>query len=53
MKWAFHGLLEVDGGITCENAIEVISRGANLIVAGTALFDADDIYDAAWRIKQK
>lgn len=49
----FTGLVEVDGGITTENASEVIDRGANVIVAGTALFSADDIYDAAWTIKQK
>ena len=53
MKWDLCGLLEVDGGITTENAIEVISRGANVIVAGTALFEAGDIYDAGWQIKQK
>lgn len=45
--------IEVDGGITCQNAIEPIKRGADIIVAGTALFDADDIYDAGWQIKQK
>ena len=49
----FEGLLEVDGGITTDNAIETIKRGANLIVAGTAIFCAEDIYDAAWTIKQK
>lgn len=53
MKWDLSGLLEVDGGITVENAIETISRGANLIVAGTAIFGAEDLYDAAWKIKQK
>ena len=52
-EMGFEGLLEVDGGITTENAIECSSRGANIIVAGTALFTAKDAYDAGWKIKQK
>ncbi len=31
-------LLEVDGGITAQNAKDVIDAGANIIVAGTAVF---------------
>lgn len=30
--------LEVDGGITCENVREVVRAGANVIVAGSAIF---------------
>ncbi len=52
-EMGFDGMLEVDGGITLENAIRVIEKGANVIVAGTCLFGADDVYDAAWTIKQK
>ena len=52
-EMGFKGYVEVDGGITVSNAIEVIERGADIIVAGTALFEAEDIYDAAWQIKQK
>ena len=52
-EMGFRGMLEVDGGITKENAIQVIEKGANVIVAGTSLFGADDVYDAAWTIKQK
>ena len=40
-----HGLradIEVDGGITPENAGLVASAGANVLVAGTAVFGADD-----------
>lgn len=35
-------LLEIDGGITTENAGSVISAGANVIVAGSAVFGAPD-----------
>ena len=34
--------IEVDGGITPENAPQVIDAGANVIVAGSAIFRADD-----------
>ncbi len=52
-EMGFDGILEVDGGITTENAIECINRGADMIVAGTAIFTAEDPYDSAWKIKQK
>ncbi len=34
--------IEVDGGINEENAYKVKEAGANIIVAGTAIFNADD-----------
>ncbi|MBR5453755.1 MAG: ribulose-phosphate 3-epimerase [Clostridia bacterium] len=34
--------IEVDGGVTAENAKELTSRGANVIVAGSAVFKAAD-----------
>jgi ribulose-phosphate 3-epimerase len=34
--------IEVDGGITLENAADVIAAGADVLVAGTAIFGADD-----------
>ncbi|MGD2103181.1 MAG: ribulose-phosphate 3-epimerase [Acidimicrobiia bacterium] len=40
-----HGLgadIEVDGGISPDNAGQVTSAGANVLVAGTAVFRADD-----------
>ena len=35
-------LLEIDGGITAENVAEVRSAGADVIVAGSAVFKAED-----------
>lgn len=35
--------IEVDGGITAENVQEVISAGANVIVAGSAVFRSSDM----------
>jgi ribulose-phosphate 3-epimerase len=40
--------LEVDGGVTAENAAAVAGAGANVLVAGTAVFAAGD-YAAAIR----
>ncbi|MED9958971.1 MAG: ribulose-phosphate 3-epimerase [Christensenellales bacterium] len=35
-------LLEVDGGVTAQNAREFTARGANLLVSGTGIFRAPD-----------
>ncbi|HEX2056138.1 MAG TPA: ribulose-phosphate 3-epimerase, partial [Nitrospiraceae bacterium] len=35
-------LLEVDGGIKTDNAAEVIAAGADILVAGSAVFCGDD-----------
>jgi ribulose-phosphate 3-epimerase len=34
--------LEVDGGVTAKNAHEIIAAGADVLVAGSAIFDAGD-----------
>ena len=34
--------IEIDGGVKCENIGKVIEAGANVIVAGSAVFCADD-----------
>ena len=39
--------IEVDGGITLDNIREVLDAGANLIVAGSAVFGKEDISGAA------
>ncbi len=39
--------IEVDGGIKLDNVQSVVNAGANVIVAGSAIFGADDITAAA------
>ena len=39
--------IEVDGGITIDNVREVLDAGANVIVAGSAVFGKEDIAGAA------
>ena len=43
--------IEVDGGITAENVKSVISAGANVIVAGSALFRCSDIKEGIRRLR--
>lgn len=38
--------IEVDGGIKLDNVKKVIDAGANVIVAGSAVFDAEDVPSA-------
>lgn len=47
----FKRLIEVDGGITTENSIQVRKTDVDIIVAGTAIFNADNIYEAIAKIK--
>jgi ribulose-phosphate 3-epimerase len=37
-----HAVLEVDGGVKPDNAADVIRAGADILVAGSAIFCADD-----------
>lgn len=43
--------IEVDGGVGPANAHKVVEAGANAIVAGSAVFKADDPADAIKSIK--
>jgi ribulose-phosphate 3-epimerase len=36
-------LLEIDGGINLENASDAVSAGADVLVAGSAVFGAQDV----------
>ncbi|MGH9766825.1 MAG: ribulose-phosphate 3-epimerase [Blastocatellia bacterium] len=41
-----HARIEIDGGIGPDNAAEVIAAGAEILVAGSAIFGADDPAEA-------
>jgi ribulose-phosphate 3-epimerase len=43
--------IEVDGGITVENAGEVVAAGANILVAGTAVFGSQNYKEAVKKLK--
>ncbi len=44
-------VLEVDGGVTAENAAEMVSAGADVLVAGSALFGSGDYAAAVAALK--
>ncbi len=45
-------LLEVDGGISAENAADVVRAGANVLVAGSAIFASNDIAASVRKIRK-
>jgi len=44
-------ILAVDGGVTVDNAQDLVSAGADALIAGTAFFKADNPAEAAVKIK--
>lgn len=44
--------IEVDGGIKLENADRAVKSGANILVAGSAVFKSDDIVETIRKFKQ-
>jgi len=44
--------IEIDGGVTEENLLEVASTGVDMIVSGSAIFGADDIRGTTERMVQ-
>ena len=46
-----HCLIEIDGGINLSNAHDVIAAGADILVAGSAVFGATDVQAAVKAFK--
>lgn len=44
--------IEVDGGIKLENADKAVKCGANILVAGSAVFKSDDVAETIRKFKQ-
>jgi ribulose-phosphate 3-epimerase len=45
-------LIEIDGGVTMENAGDIIAAGADVLVAGNTVFSAPDPAEMIKRLKQ-
>jgi len=43
--------IQVDGGVTEDTAAQCVEAGANVLVAGSSVFGADDPAEAARRIR--
>ena len=48
----FGGRIEVDGGIDCSNLSEVLDAGADMIVAGSAIFGSENVEEAVSEMKR-
>ena len=44
--------LQIDGGVTAENAEEIKAAGANVLVAGSAVFKAEDKAQMIAKLKE-
>lgn len=52
LKKNSHALIEVDGGVSIKNAKAIANSGADILVAGNAVFGASDPVEAMKLIKQ-
>ena len=46
-----HALIEVDGGVNLQTAPSLIEAGADVLVAGNAVFKADDMIGTIHQLK--
>ena len=44
-------MIEVDGGVNLDNAMSLVNAGADILVAGSAVFGADDIIEGTRQFK--
>ena len=51
LRQKFSGDIEVDGGINSKTALDVIRAGANILVAGTAIFGKEDVRKAVKELR--
>jgi len=46
-----HALIEVDGGVTLENAPKLYAASADVLVAGNTIFKSDNVIDTIFRVR--
>ena len=51
-KRGLNTLIEIDGGVNTQNAAELFAAGADVLVAGSAVFGAKDPEDAIRKMKE-
>ena len=51
LRQKFSGDIQVDGGINGQTALDVIRAGANILVAGTAIFGKEDVQKAVKELR--
>jgi ribulose-phosphate 3-epimerase len=50
-KTSSKALIEVDGGVSLSNAIDIIRSGADVLVAGNTVFGSDDPVETIRKLK--
>jgi ribulose-phosphate 3-epimerase len=45
--------LQVDGGINMENISDVVKAGADIIVAGSAIFESRNVKETIYKLRKK
>lgn len=50
-EYAPHVKIEVDGGVSVDNALDIIKAGADILVAGNAVFKSTDQQGAITKLK--
>ena len=50
-KTGSKAMIEVDGGVTLSNAVDLIQSGADILVAGNTVFGSDDPVDMIKKLK--
>jgi len=52
LKKNAHALIEVDGGVNLDNAAKLYAAGADVLVAGNAVFKSDNIIETIRKMKE-
>ena len=50
-NWNLPVLIEVDGGVTLENAKDIVAAGADVLVAGNTVFQSKDPKETIMQLK--
>ena len=45
------GIIEIDGGVTLENANKILESGANVLVAGSTVFKSEKPLETIYKLK--
>ena len=52
LERGLHTLIEIDGGVTLENAAEIVAAGADVLVAGSCVFNAKEPLSVITELKK-
>ena len=50
-KYELSFLIEIDGGVNSKNIIDIAEAGVDILVAGNAVFSAENITTKLWNLR--